>query len=687
MGVIRNILSGTETKRYDDTVADRLDPTSTSEGITGAEFVDAPVPTAVNSKRSRAGNRAVLRREDGISHANHFERDEVTGRPTFFRVAEDVARLRLNKASRSDYTRDVLFGDISSRGFLFRRRLVDEFRIGEAITAGDGSDAQTGGGSSKVVATADAPILSTKDIENDPLGFKKLLRDNPSQPIKFKRFSRLDVGSGVDLDSFGRHAHVRKLLDKRLVRIANLRTIPVGVWASWMVTHDRFQTLIMVMILVNAILLGIEAELDPEDDFRVIQAFDIVDLITLMVFALEIGLKWIDSFKGFWNDYWNILDFVVTALSAVPVFGGSDSLRVYRILRTVKLILRFRSLKLIVITIFEAFQSMSSIVVLLALMFYIFAIIGINVFEEYTFSARTDLLYQDRFETLSNAFITLFQLLTLDQWYFIREDYARVIGSAVTNTYFVVWVFLAAFVFRNVFVGVMVKFFEVLQVQRQKDKEELITIQRLEAMKRNLQKARAERDVEAEAERSANRSHGMKGSISGASNVGAMGAQGADDEKERKGSKSRPQLMGSELSTANVLAARLQTAAGPASTSLAGETGFLPPQLLEQLATGMASIGSNGIRITGTDLVLATKGASRVVDDLLTASEQGSFRWSEDVVTNLQGLLTLESETMWPRDTLFKYLRAMETMQENLREFHELQHLAAMSISIMLESR
>lgn len=41
-------------------------------------------------------------------------------------------------------------------------------------------------------------------------------------------------------------------------------------------------------------------------------ALDIFDYCSLLIFILEIKLKWIDDFWGFWNNGWNIFDFSVT---------------------------------------------------------------------------------------------------------------------------------------------------------------------------------------------------------------------------------------------------------------------------------------------------------------------------------------------------------------------------------------
>ena len=41
---------------------------------------------------------------------------------------------------------------------------------------------------------------------------------------------------------------------------------------------------------------------------------DIFDYLALMVFILEILLKWIDGFFEFWKNGWNVFDFFVTVL-------------------------------------------------------------------------------------------------------------------------------------------------------------------------------------------------------------------------------------------------------------------------------------------------------------------------------------------------------------------------------------
>jgi cation channel sperm-associated protein 2 len=42
--------------------------------------------------------------------------------------------------------------------------------------------------------------------------------------------------------------------------------------------------------------------------------FDLLDNLTVIVFSIEIALKWLDNFKDFWKDEWNIFDLIITVV-------------------------------------------------------------------------------------------------------------------------------------------------------------------------------------------------------------------------------------------------------------------------------------------------------------------------------------------------------------------------------------
>ena len=51
---------------------------------------------------------------------------------------------------------------------------------------------------------------------------------------------------------------------------------------------------------------------------------DTFDYCTLMVFVLEILLKWLDNFWIFWKNGWNVFDFLVTFPVRIRAFYGGN---------------------------------------------------------------------------------------------------------------------------------------------------------------------------------------------------------------------------------------------------------------------------------------------------------------------------------------------------------------------------
>jgi cation channel sperm-associated protein 2 len=226
----------------------------------------------------------------------------------------------------------------------------------------------------------------------------------------------------------------------------------------------------MALIVINSVSIGVQGELPLSDHpgMVVLREFlNFIDAFTVIVFSLEILLKWTDNFSAFWRDAWNVFDLIVTVLSAVPLavqpFIGSgtsgvavvEQLAVFRILRALKMVARFGRLRIIVLTILKAIKSMVFITILLFAVAYIFAIVGVVFFESYSIPDRPDLNYHHSFSSLPRALLTLFQLFTLDQWVEIHSDLVEVSNQAFTSTYILLWVWVGAFLFRNLFVGIM----------------------------------------------------------------------------------------------------------------------------------------------------------------------------------------------------------------------------------------
>lgn len=75
------------------------------------------------------------------------------------------------------------------------------------------------------------------------------------------------------------------------------------------------------------------------------------------------------------------------------------------------------------------------------------------------------------------------------------------------------------------------------------------------------------------------------------------------------------------------------------------------------------------------------QGANNVANERFAVRE-----WQGVVQDTLQGLSQNTTEYIWPRDILFGYLQRMERLQNNMKEYQDLQHLAATAIHNMYKA-
>lgn len=342
----------------------------------------------------------------------------------------------------------------------------------EALNAADADTVRAITDTSSVeIGSSGMNQYRSSDLEEYPCLFQNLLRDTTSVPVAFASFQRGKAqceGSQSNINP-GPKGDGN---DPRLTRTANKYKPPLAIWARWLSTHSHFRGLIVGLILVSSIVLAVQVEL-PNDNWYTHRVLGFFDNFILFCFICECVLKWLDSFQRYWYDTWNCFDFFITALALLPeiifLFQGDDldsqawlpklarQLRVLRALRSFKMISKFGALKVLIQTILETFASIWNIMLLLGIMMYIFAIAGVTLFEPY--SALGTIYYQ-KFGRLDYACVSLFQLLTLDQWYNMYEEFKVSAPNGVVTLYIVSWVWLGGFVFRNIFVGVMVRGFD-----------------------------------------------------------------------------------------------------------------------------------------------------------------------------------------------------------------------------------
>lgn len=175
-----------------------------------------------------------------------------------------------------------------------------------------------------------------------------------------------------------------------------------------------FQNFILGTIVVAGVLVGVQTYGDQVREYE--DLLNLADSIILAIFAIEVVVKMLGlgpKYLSYFKDPWNIFDFFIVAIALVALFlpnlnaGFIAVLRLVRILRVFKLVAAIPKLQLLVGALLKSIPSMGYIGLLLSLLFYIYAAMGVFLFGE------NDPLH---FGNLQIAMLSLFRVVTLEDW-------------------------------------------------------------------------------------------------------------------------------------------------------------------------------------------------------------------------------------------------------------------------------
>ncbi|CAM5180705.1 hypothetical protein BLIC30S_00600 [Bacillus licheniformis] len=150
---------------------------------------------------------------------------------------------------------------------------------------------------------------------------------------------------------------------------------------SALINCRLFQSFITTVIVLNAISIGLEtyAFFKPYQ-----KVFFIVDCLFLTIFVIELSLKLFVQKQHFFKNNWNVFDFVIVAGSLILYNTNFVSvLRIFRVLRVLRTITSVPSLRRIVNALFMAIPTISSVIILMSIIFYVYAVIGTMFFSRH----------------------------------------------------------------------------------------------------------------------------------------------------------------------------------------------------------------------------------------------------------------------------------------------------------------
>lgn len=223
-----------------------------------------------------------------------------------------------------------------------------------------------------------------------------------------------------------------------------------------------FSNLTTIIIIAYASILGFKTLGDVNTNYDLF--LKIADYFVTIYFVFELAIKMIaeKKFINFFKSGWNLFDFIIVFITLLPLESSSYAAiaRLMRVFRILRLFTARPELKAIIDMLIKAIPAIIDIVILMFIIFYIYAIIGNFFFVDLKSGLWKDFLI---------SMLTLFRILTFEDWTDVMYEAMEVYPWAWT--YFVSFIIIAAFVFFNLFVAVIIG--EMQKLQEADMKEEI----------------------------------------------------------------------------------------------------------------------------------------------------------------------------------------------------------------------
>ncbi len=235
---------------------------------------------------------------------------------------------------------------------------------------------------------------------------------------------------------------------------------------------------IVGVIVFNAIVLGLETSATAMDRFGTLIVA--LDRVCLSIFVVEIALKLVAHGLRFFRSGWNVFDFLIVAAALVPGAQTLSVLRALRILRVLRVISALPRLRRVVEGFITALPGMGSVFLLMAIVFYIGAVMATKLFGQ---------SFPEWFGTIGRSAYSLFQIMTLESW---SMGIVRPVMAVYPYAwaFFVPFIMVTTFAVVNLIVGLIVNSMQEANSEEDKGRTDAYrdeVLARLEKIERALE--------------------------------------------------------------------------------------------------------------------------------------------------------------------------------------------------------
>jgi voltage-gated sodium channel len=206
-----------------------------------------------------------------------------------------------------------------------------------------------------------------------------------------------------------------------------------------------FRGLVLFLILLNAVILGLETYPTIQKDIG--GELDALDRAILVLFTIELVIRFLaaPSAKAYFTNGWMLFDILIVGAGYIPASSFISVARLFRIVRLFHAMSVMPRLQRIVAALLHSLPSLSNVIVLMAMLTYVYAIVGTFVFGP---------IAPNHFGSLHESMLTLFTVITLEAWVGVMEEVRA--QAPWAWVYFVSYIVLGTFVLLNFFVGFIV---------------------------------------------------------------------------------------------------------------------------------------------------------------------------------------------------------------------------------------
>lgn len=251
------------------------------------------------------------------------------------------------------------------------------------------------------------------------------------------------------------------------------------------VSNPFFEPAVLLVILVNAIVLGLETFKGISSGH--LELFDEIYVVILAAYIIEILIRFAATgwnLRAFFADKWNIFDVVVIAAVLVPGIGRTGTvLRLVRLFRIARVVRFLPDLQVVMVAIAKSVRGMASLAAATALLLYIYAMLGWIFFADHD---------PAHYGNIGHAMLTMFVMLTLEN----LPDNVKM-GQEVSQwsiLFFISYVLIMSFLIFNLFIGIVVGAMEQARAIDNAEHETDDLLSRLRSVRRTIEEA--ERELE-----------------------------------------------------------------------------------------------------------------------------------------------------------------------------------------------